>query len=53
MAGFTSFRRITSSSASNLLCLGLGTTGTTAPLDLVRLGDAPLALVKLVGFFVA
>ena len=53
MAGFNSFPRVTSSSASNLLCLGLDTTGTTTPLDLVRLVGAPLALVKLVGFFVA
>ena len=53
MAGFTSFPRVTSSSASNLLCLGLGTTGTTTPLDLVRLVGAPLALVRLVGFFMA
>ena len=53
MAGFTRFPRVTSSSASNLLCRGLGTTGTTTPLDLVRLVGAPLALVRLVGFFMA
>ncbi len=52
LAGFTSFRRVTSSSAGNLPCRGLGTTGTTTPLDLVRLVRAPLAQVKLVGFFV-
>ena len=51
VAGFTSFPRVTSSSASNLPCRGLGTTGTTTPLDLVRLVGAPLAQVKLVGFF--
>ena len=50
MTGFTSFPRVTSSSDSNLLCRGLGTTVTTTPLDLVRLVDALLALVKLVGF---
>jgi len=51
LARFTYFPRVTSSSASNLPCRGLGTTGTTTTLDLVRLVDAPLALVKPVGFF--
>ena len=36
-----------------MLCRGLGTTGTTNPLGLVRLVGAPLAQVKLVWFFVA
>ena len=51
LAGFTSFLRVISSSADSLPCRELGTIGTTTPLDFVRLVDAPLALVKLVGFF--
>ena len=53
VAGFTSFPRVTSSSASNLPRRGLGTTVTKTLVDWVRLVGAPLALVKLVGFFVA
>ena len=41
LAGFTSFPRVTSSSASNLPCRGLGTTVATTLLDLVRLVGRP------------